>query len=88
MLGARTVNTETIVARICLYASFTVAKWLIFIVQMVKCMIKFIFEIVSVLLMGIIDKFIFYIDDDEKFLYSFVIKIEMTMICFNLLNKF
>lgn len=55
---------------------------------MVKCMIKFIFEIVSVLLMGIIDKFIFYIDDDEKFLYSFVIKIEMTMICFNLLNKF
>lgn len=74
--------------RICLYASFTVVKWLIFIVQMVKCMIKFIFEIVSVLLMGIIDKFIFYIDDDEKFLYSFVIKIEMTMICFNLLNKF
>lgn len=54
---------------------------------MVKCMIKFIFEIVSVLLMGIIDKFIFYIDDDD-FLYSFVIKIEMTMICFNLLNKF
>lgn len=51
-------------------------------------MIKFIFEIVSGLLIGIIDKFIFYIDDDEKFLYSFVIKIEMTMICFNLLNKF